>query len=398
MLSAFISSARLHIFWWWQSFTEEGRRCSPLGTRRLLFLCIIYPLFCILQLFHWFAFLIDELIFPKYRKVSILKPVFITGIPRSGTTYLHRSLAEDTAEYFTISTWQAVAAPAICEQKLIFALGVLDKMLGNPAQRLIVWINNKLCGSLNEIHKVGLNAPEEDYLLLLPIGGCFIFSLAFPASTELRQLVFFEQINPKRKEQILNFYHRSLQRQLYSAKKGRRLLSKNAAFGSWTSALADHFPDGSLTICIREPTTALSSQLSAIAPASKLFGTAPGNDSTRDQFTEMFRSTYQHLAKSISGQRAENDFIIEQQDLKKDSSQMVESISRSLRKLPLDHQAKNASQNSDKKPTKSPHSYNSNDFDLDSTLIKTQIDPHYRALLSSPNRIQLKHPTPPEAN
>ncbi|MGH3562828.1 MAG: hypothetical protein ACRDTN_13790, partial [Mycobacterium sp.] len=33
---------------------------------------------------------LDELVYPRYRKQALDRPVFIVGNPRSGTTFLHR--------------------------------------------------------------------------------------------------------------------------------------------------------------------------------------------------------------------------------------------------------------------------------------------------------------------
>ncbi|MEM6704121.1 MAG: sulfotransferase, partial [Acidobacteriota bacterium] len=54
----------------------------------LVFLLIFVPLQCV----HWLGFLLDELFYRGYRRVRIERPLFILGLPRSGTTHLHRTL------------------------------------------------------------------------------------------------------------------------------------------------------------------------------------------------------------------------------------------------------------------------------------------------------------------
>ncbi|MFT4901153.1 MAG: hypothetical protein ACI81V_000420 [Lentimonas sp.] len=58
-------------------------------------LLLAYPLFLGLQLIHWLGFLIDELCYPHYRRIEVKAPLFIAGIPRSGTSFVHRTLASD---------------------------------------------------------------------------------------------------------------------------------------------------------------------------------------------------------------------------------------------------------------------------------------------------------------
>ena len=103
--------------WFTLSVLPGAHTNAPLGFRRLG-LVLLFPVFLALQLVHWVAFLVDELCFPGYRRVSIKEPVFIIGIPRSGTTYLHRELSANP-RFTTVSTWEALLAPAVCERKLL---------------------------------------------------------------------------------------------------------------------------------------------------------------------------------------------------------------------------------------------------------------------------------------
>ena len=110
MLVVFFRSLGLHLSWFACSLLPGRHPAAPLGMRRWLLLLIGLPLFCLFQLLHWLGFLLDELLFRDYRKVRIEAPVFISGIPRSGTTFVHRSLAQDRAQFTTVSTWEAALA------------------------------------------------------------------------------------------------------------------------------------------------------------------------------------------------------------------------------------------------------------------------------------------------
>ena len=52
------------------------------------------------------ALLLDEIFYPKYKKLEINKPLFIIGIPRSGTTLLFRSLALDQEKFSYFLLWE----------------------------------------------------------------------------------------------------------------------------------------------------------------------------------------------------------------------------------------------------------------------------------------------------
>jgi omega-hydroxy-beta-dihydromenaquinone-9 sulfotransferase len=249
----------------------------------------------LLQLLHWLAFLLDEVLFRGYRRVEVKAPLFVTGVPRSGTTFVHRALARDDRQFTTFRTWEALFAPAIVERKAIATLAALDRRLGAPLSRWVHGLNSRVTGNLTHIHEVGLQAAEEDYLTLLPAGGCFIAALVFPVSASVWSLGRLPEFPEGERRVLLDFYHAMLQKHLYTAPPGRRLLSKNAAFGSWLPELAARYPDGRFLVCLREPTAALSSQLSAIEGGLALFGTT----AAREAFVEGFRRNLAHVYKTL---------------------------------------------------------------------------------------------------
>ena len=324
MIRAFLLSLRLYGRWWLEAFGREGRRAAPLGTRRLVVLLIGFPAFMFLQMLHWLAFLLDEVLFPSYRRVEVKAPLFITGVPRSGTTFVHRALARDESQFTTFRTWEALFAPAIVERRAIAALAALDRRLGAPLSRWVGSVNSRVTGDLAHIHEVGPQAAEEDYLTLLPAGGCFIAALAFPISTSVWALGRLPELPEAERRVLLDFYHAMLQKHLYTAPPGRRLLSKNAAFGSWLSALEGRYPDGNFLVCLREPTAALSSQLSAIEAGLALFGTT----AAREAFTQGFRRNLAYVYRSLPALRdrlgADGLAVIDQDQLRRAPKETIE--------------------------------------------------------------------------
>ena len=92
--------------------------------QRLLVLVVGLPLFLTLQAVHWICFVLDEVCFPSYRQMKLKEPVFVLGVPRSGTTFLHKTLQRDS-RYTTFSVWECLFAPSIFERKIILGV-VLD--------------------------------------------------------------------------------------------------------------------------------------------------------------------------------------------------------------------------------------------------------------------------------
>lgn len=97
--------------------------------------------------YHWLGLLLHELLFPGYRRVPVERPVFILGLPRSGTTALHETLAEDP-QFTTFRAWECLFAVSVSWRKLWLAVAGLDRRVFN---------------GLAALHPMTLRSPEEDY-------------------------------------------------------------------------------------------------------------------------------------------------------------------------------------------------------------------------------------------
>ena len=125
--------------------------------------------------------------FRNYRHVTVKEPIFIVGIPRSGTTFLQRLLSNHE-QLTTFSTWEAVFAPSVCEKYLYTALGKIFK----PATWLCKNARNRLLSRMDNVHEIRLHEPEEDFLLLAPLNACFLFAFICPNSPHYWKLGRFD--------------------------------------------------------------------------------------------------------------------------------------------------------------------------------------------------------------
>jgi hypothetical protein len=312
---------------WRGAFSHSGRGAAPLGAQRLAVLLIGFPLFLLLQLLHWLCLSLDDLLFPAYRRQGVACPVFVLGVPRSGTTFLHRELARDPA-FTTTSTWEVFFAPSLLQRYLLRGLGRIDAVFGAPGGRSLRWLLRRLSGPLDAVHAVSLEAAEEDYLALLPAAGCFFALMAFPACADFRHLGKLDAMEDGRRRRLLAHYHRLLQRHVH-AHGGRQLLSKNAAFASWLPYLRERYPDCVPIVCIRDPLTALSSQLSSLLSARRLFALAP--DAV--PMTALFSDYYAHwFAVLADSQRADPaaSLVVEQEWLAGHTDEVLAAIYQRL--------------------------------------------------------------------
>ncbi|UEX78713.1 sulfotransferase [Spiribacter halobius] len=223
--------------------------------------------------YHWLGFALDEILFRGYRRLPVRAPLFILGVPRSGTTALHHLLAHDP-RLTTMRTWECLFAPAISWRYLWRGIARLDARLGSPGAWLVNRAASRLSRGLEGVHPIGLDAPEEDYLALLPRLSCFILVVAFPDAPGLWRLGRGDHglTGPERRR-LMAAYRRCIQRHLYFHGGHRRYLAKNAAFAPLAGSLLEAFPDARVIACLREPAGALSSQLASLDPAlSSLHG------------------------------------------------------------------------------------------------------------------------------
>lgn len=104
---------RLFVRSWCPDYGGTLKGVSP---RRWLVMALFWPLFALLQAINGAGLLLDYLLFPDFRRVRVREPLFVVGVPRSGTTFLHRLLAGDRERFTTTALWELIFAPSITQR------------------------------------------------------------------------------------------------------------------------------------------------------------------------------------------------------------------------------------------------------------------------------------------
>lgn len=295
MFALFLLSTKRFIGLIGSSLTRSPDGQAPLRPRRVLILLAFLPVFAFGQLLHWLGFLLDDLFFRGWRRVEIKAPVFVLGVPRSGTTRLHQVLAQDD-QFTTFRTWECLFAPSVTQRRFFLALARLDRAIGAPAARLLRWLERRAFAGLDAVHPMGLTTPEEDYFALMPVLSCFILALPFPGFEHIWRVGRFDEaLSARERERLLDFYQASLKRHLYVHGPSRRLLSKNAAFASWAQSLAERFPDARFIVSLRDPLETVPSQLSSIGAGLAFFGVPADSQPVRQRLTAQLAFYYENL-------------------------------------------------------------------------------------------------------
>lgn len=274
-------------------------RVSGLSGQRIVVMMLFWPLFLLVQLFNGIGLALDHVLFPDFRRVRVQQPLFVVGVPRSGTTFLHRLLAMDD-RFTTTALWELLFAPSITQRCVWTGLAGLDRRIGRPVGRLLLWAERHLLGGLDGVHKTGLLEPEEDYLGLIPVWGCFLLVLVVPAP-DLWRLTFLDRDgSDEEKARLMAAYRRFVQRHLYFHGQHKQLLSKNPSFTPWLQTLAGAFPDAHFIGCLRNPNQSVPSQINSILIGARLFD---GRDTTaywREGFLTMLDYYYRHLIEALA--------------------------------------------------------------------------------------------------
>lgn len=265
--------------------------------RRVAVLALCLPPFLALQLMHWIGFLLDEVLFRGYRRIDVREPVFVLGVPRSGTTFMHRLLAEDPA-FTTFSMWECLFAPSIAERYLWRGVAAIDRRIGRPLGRLAGLIERRVSRSMDGIHPTSLRAPEEDYLVFLPLFCSFILIVPFPEAEWVWRMARFDRnVDQTERIALIRWYRRCLQKHLYVNGRDRTILSKNASFAGMAGSLVDAFPGCRLVICERDALQAVASQFNSLAGGLRLFGVSPDAPRFRRRLLDCLDFYYENLAR-----------------------------------------------------------------------------------------------------
>ncbi|MCB1755565.1 MAG: sulfotransferase, partial [Gammaproteobacteria bacterium] len=266
---------------------------------------------------------------------------FVLGVPRSGTTFLHRVLA-DTGDFTTFRLWECLFAPSISQRVFWRMLARLDKLIGGPMARVLHWLESHLFASLDDIHVTRLNDAEEDYLALLPWMAAFILILPFPRSELAWQLATADRDMPEQtRKNLMAFYYALIQKHLYFYGTDRRFLSKNAAFAGLAKSLADTFPDARFLVCLREPEAALPSQLSSIREGILLFQAKRAECFYGERFLDIFPYFYANLHEAMTKRASARHVFLTMADLQKSLDSCLPDALRRLA-VPLTPRLQNA--------------------------------------------------------
>jgi len=237
-------------------FKKKFTICS---VQMMIRFCLFFPiLLSTLRVFY----LLDNIFFCRFRFQKITSPIFIVGIPRSGTTFLFRLMSKDR-DRFTYFRLYHILFPSICIRKFIEMISLADHQLNCYLSRFIKHIEKKIFSSYNYLHEYGFNDAEEDDTHFIHCFHTPVLYLTQPFVNELDRLAFFDNnLDKYEVKSYMNFYAGCIKRQSYLAGSNKTVLSKNVWGLGKLKALKDRFPGARFIYIIRNPYESIGSLLS----------------------------------------------------------------------------------------------------------------------------------------
>lgn len=282
-----------------KSIFRSQATVARLGKRRILFLIIFVFVWPFYQLITWFFLGLDEIFFPGYRKQAIVKPLFIIGNFRSGSTFLHRLLSRDQRTFTSMRTADIFLMPSVTQRKIFRFFSFLDNRLGAPVNKTIRGVDDKSLGKVR-IHKIGMFEPEEDENILLHIFSTFFVSFLFPFLEDLPPFVKFDEEMPEKdKIRIMRFYRGCVQRHLFAHGGQIHFVSKSPANSSKVLALRKTFPDCRIIYLARDPAEMVPSTISWLSYAWGIFNDTQGRYINQPQILQISKYWFSYPLRVI---------------------------------------------------------------------------------------------------
>ncbi len=375
-----IISYRTYFHLFKRTFFACRKTQARLTFRRFLTMMFFSPALLALQTVHWLFYIADDLFFPGYRTVDIEQPLFVVGVPRSGTTFLHRFLSQDKERFITFSMWELIFAPTITQRRLILFFSAMDRLAGEPLGRMLKGLERLIFGSLDDIHKISLSEPEEDYFALAPIYACFLMILPFPFPEELGHLAYFDDQTPESdKARIFAFYKTCLQRHLYVWGTDKILLSKNVSFSPMIETLNRFFPECKIIGTVRDPLLAVPSHISSMMAGAAIFDNDIQGETFRDQMMEIQAYAFSRVGKFLPGLPESRQVTVKMEDLKAELYPTIRNIYDRLDyKMSPDFEFYLRCQDREQKRYQSRHNYDLTSFNLSAEVIYRKFADVYR--------------------
>ncbi len=292
----------------------------------LCYLLLILPLFLCDYLFHQFFFILDELLFPSYRKIETDRSIFIIGPPRCGTSFL-LDLMNKSSEISSMKMWELFYAPSICLKLFWLQIGKIDRLLGSPLYRMSIHLNKKKLGDFRKIHDTSLFHYEEDAMLFYHSGNAPFYLFFFPFQELMTPFLHFDQFaSPEYKLRVMTYYKKCIQKHLFVFGRHKLFLSKNPSFSFYIKTLQEYFKDAKFIYLNRTPYQVVPSTITLSTYYKSYTRYVDENDYIRYGILEALKRQYTYPLEALDFNDQRHNVMIRYRDLVANPKAVVEKV------------------------------------------------------------------------
>jgi len=244
---------KLILWLWLRSFSFRKDSLRRPTAKRVIVILFAMPAIVFHVLWTHLFLKLDDLFFPEYRFQNADSPVFILGLPRSGTSFLLSLMAGNRREFTAFQLWEMIFAPSVIQKLFFLKVGRFLAETGLPVKAMVKRLDNFLFTKIQGIHDLRLLAVEEDELLFMYLFQSAYLIFLFPELEGLHRL-----LEPGKGDDLskrnMAFYRSLVKRHLYVFdRRGQKcFLSKNPMHAIRLNALPSVFP-ASRYLFIRRP-------------------------------------------------------------------------------------------------------------------------------------------------
>lgn len=293
-----------------------------------IYVLIFVSLFLILHLLVSIVRQIDKIIYPRYHQQKISPPIYITGNPRSGTTFLHRLLSIDPQ--FTYTNLNHTIFPAISFYRFFNFLGSINRYLGGVLTKILNKLENRGFVGWENIHTTKLNQAEEDEQLFVFTLLSPVITLLFPFYEELMASCWVDKLPQNTRQKLMAHYYNCLQTHLYTAENHQTLLIKNTTSTGRLQSMLEILPDLKIIHIIRHPYEAIASLLSMYDASWRTFvpqtrRQIPASWDLAQLYANYYRYRLQ-LFEQLKRENTANFFEVRYEDLIANPLEVIQQI------------------------------------------------------------------------
>lgn len=307
----------------YRSLFNQSKVDTKLTIKRFIFLLIFVPLYLLQQLQNFICFFLDEIFFGSYKDLEIKKPLFITGVPRSGTTFMHRLFSMDD-QFTAVKVWEMNYAPTITQKYFWSFIGKIDGIFGSPIKKLIIKMEDKVAGEFNKIHKIGTFETEEDEQLFMSSFTSLYLYFLFPDERILEYAFFDEKLSKEKRLKVMNYRKTLIQKHMYVFGKGKTYMTKNPADCPKIATIFEVFPDAKMIYLVRTPYQSVPSILNLVSHMYKAANGPMDNALLKKVSLMLSEYWYEYADKALATIPDEKKITVMYQDMVSDPIAVTE--------------------------------------------------------------------------